>query len=337
MKKETAFKSFYSTTILPMLIEIDKLRRKIRLKNFYTFLAYIGFIALLFLIGFLVNRMIYGVWIDDNKANVPIIIVVIILIISFIYFLGKINTNKKVFVDRYKNDIIGTIVKFIDESLLYEANNKIAEKEFIASKLFHHNPNRYNGDDYVSGKIDKTEIAFSEVHAKYKTETVDEDGSTREKWRSLFDGLFFKADFNKDFKGEYFLFPESLGKMFGQANKFFLRAKKQFGEPIHLEDIEFEKEFVVYGSDQVEARYILSSSLMKRLLDFKRQTGKKIKISFVNSSLYIAIPYKKPLFEPGYYSSVINEKKIKEYYLDLEMDVGIVKDLNLNTRIWRKQ
>jgi hypothetical protein len=40
-------------------------------------------------------------------------------------------------------------------------------------------------------------------------------------------------------------------------------------ELVKMDDNNFEKEFVVYSSDQIEARYILSHLLMKKLLIFK--------------------------------------------------------------------
>lgn len=337
MKTEREFRAFYRATLLPSLMEIDKLRRQVRLKNLLTTVVYIATVIALFALGFVVNRMTYGVWFTESKANVPVIVAVIAAIISFLYYIGKLHTNKRKFVDRYKNDIIGAIVRFVDDGLLYEADKQIAQHEFIASKLFYPAPDRYSGDDYVEGKIGKTQIAFSEVHARYKTVTEDDEGGKSEKWTTLFNGIFFKADFNKNFKGECFVLPDTAEKLFGRTGKFFQSAKKRFGELIHLEDPEFEKQFVVYGSDQVEARYILSASLIKRLLDFKRRTGKKIKISFVKSSIYIAIPYKKPLFEPRYYSSVIDEEKTTGFFLDLEMAIGIEEELDLNTRIWSKQ
>ena len=337
MKTESEFREFYRVTLRPLLVEIDRLRRQMRLRNFFITIAYIAFSAMLFALGFVVNRMVYGVWFTESKANIPIVIVLIVAIISLLYYISKLRANRRKFVNRYKEGIIGAIVRFIDDGLLYEPDKQMTRHEFIASKLFYPEPDRYDGDDYVSGKTGETQIAFSEVHAKYKTMTGSDDGGKSENWETLFDGIFFKADFNKNFKGEYFVLPDTAEKIFGRTGRLFQSTKKRFGELIRLEDTEFEKQFVVYGSDQVEARYILSASLMKRLLDFKRRTGKKLKISFVKSSLYVAIPYKKSLFEPRYYSSVIDEEKTTQYFLDLEMAVSIAEDLNLNMRIWSKQ
>lgn len=337
MKTESEFRTYYRDTLEPLLHDLNKLRLGTRAKNMRLTLLFILFLIILFSVGFFVNRMIYGVWFTESKANVPIIICAIVTILTILYYFGAIHANKRKFVIRYKNDIIGSIVKFIDESLKYSAEEYIPIQEFIASKLFYQRPDRYNGDDFVNGTIDKTQIAFSEIHAAYKTVTTDSNGKTTEKWIPIFDGMFFKADFNKDFKGEYFVLPDTAERMFGRTGIFFQSANRRYGELVHLEDPEFEKEFVVYGSDQVEARYILSTALMRRLLDFQRRTGKRIYISFVKSSIYIGIPYRKKLLEPNYYSSLLSEDKTTEYFQDLEMVIAIVSELNLNTRIWSKQ
>jgi hypothetical protein len=123
----------------------------------------------------------------------------------------------------------------------------------------------------------------------------------------------------------------------GFSRKLFRHMGIKYGKPIMLENIEFAKHFSVFGTDPVEVRYILSTNTMQRLLDFSLRTGKNISISFVKSWIFIAIPYKKEVFEPNYRKSVVNEEKTREYFNDLKMAIGIVEDLNLNTRIWSKQ
>ncbi len=337
MKTLQEFKSFYDAELLEQLKVLDQQRKQTKKKNFLTTIGFIGGLIVLWLLGILINKQIYGLYFDDNSANVPLIIALIISIIALIYFIGFIRRNKRKFIDNFKNKIITSIVEFINKDLKYSSKDYMPLKEFNDSKLFIHTPDKYYGDDFVSGTIDKTDISFSEVHALYKTTSTDSDGDTKEKWHDIFNGLFFKADFNKNFNGRYFVLPDFAEKKFGRIGTFFQKLSKNYGNLVQLEDVEFEKEFAVYGTDQIEARYILSSNVMRRLLDFKRKTGKNIMISFVNSNIYIAIPYKKELFEPRYHRSVINEKQTIGYFSDLEIAINIVEDLNLNTRIWSKQ
>lgn len=337
MKTIGEFKEFYCTGLVPSLPELDKQRKSVRRKNIFTTFLFIVLLIVMGVVGFFVNFLVYGKYFLESSANVPLTIILITAIILFLLYIGKIKSNKQRFVDAYKNTIITQIVQFIDESLQYSPKGYIQTGDFIKSGLFIHNPDSYTGDDLVSGRIGKTDITFSEVHARYKTATYDEEGGSRDKWTNIFDGLFFKADFHKDFKGKYVVLPDFTERVLGRQAKIFQKMNRKYGQLIELEDIEFEKEFVVYGSDQIEARYILSVSIMQRLLNFKRRTGKNIRISFVKSSVFIAIPYKKELFEPHYRKSVINEDKTMQYFRDLEMAIGIVEELTLNLRIWSKQ
>jgi len=56
-----------------------------------------------------------------------------------------------------------------------------------------------------------------------------------------------------------------------------------------MDNVDFEKEFVVYATDQIEARYILSHTLMEKLLAFKKKSGHSLSISFVRGNIYLAL------------------------------------------------
>jgi hypothetical protein len=236
----------------------------------------------------------------------------------------------------FKQQIITKIVQFAEPYLHYYPTEMIDEHTFKSSKLFTQGIDRYRGEDLVRGRIDKTEIAFSEIHAEYKTSSGT-GKNRRTEWHTIFKGLFFIADFNKHFNGQTLVLPDSAEKIFGGFGKML--QSWNIGRPdlVQLEDPEFEREFVVYGSDQIEARYILSTSLMRRILDFKNKTGSKIYLSFTGSKVYVAVPMTKNMFEPKYFASVSDFAPILDYYRDLCLAVSIVDDLNLNTRIWTKQ
>ena len=114
MKTEREFKDFYLATLLPLLKEMDKLRLKTRRKNFYTSIGFIGLIIALSLVGFVVNRTIYGVWISETKANVPIVILFISVVALFFTYKGKNASSKSRYVETYKNTIIVPIVRFFE-------------------------------------------------------------------------------------------------------------------------------------------------------------------------------------------------------------------------------
>ena len=134
-----------------------------------------------------------------------------------------------------------------------------------------------------------------------------------------------------------YVLTDSAEKMFGFLGTKLQKMNKGRGELIKLENPEFESEFVVYSEDQIESRYILSPSLMEKILSFKKQTGKNIQLSFVDSRLFVTVPYGKDLFEPKLFGDIVNFTHIQEYYADLSLVIDLIETLNLNTRIWTKK
>ena len=99
----------------------------------------------------------------------------------------------------------------------------------------------------------------------------------------------------------------------------------------------FEKEFVVYSNNQIEARYILSHTLMDRLLSFKKKSSHPVYISFIGDSIHMAIEYKKDLFEPSIFRSLLDYKIAMEYVQTLHLAIGIIDELKLNEKLWSKR
>ncbi|MEH1923193.1 DUF3137 domain-containing protein [Nostoc sp.] len=92
---------------------------------------------------------------------------------------------------------------------------------------------------------------------------------------------------------------------------------------IKLEDPEFAKFFTVYGDDQIEARYVLSTSLMDKIVNFRKKTNRNIYIYFVDDMIYIAIEeaVENNLFEPNLFKSVLGFAPLREYFETLRQEL----------------
>ncbi len=314
MKDINELKKFYESDLIKDIKTLEEERKKIARKViFYNIIFFIALILSLILFELLLYITFF---------------LLIGIIFLWIYLYNKTTKDYK---SNFKNIVIERIIKFIDNNLNYSSAQCIPESLYLSSKLFLTTPDKYIGDDYVYGEIDKTQLEFSEIHTQY--ETRDSKGNTT--WHTIFKGIFFVSNFNKKFKGITLVLPDTAQKMFGNLmGNIFQSWNKLRGELIKMDDPEFEKQFVVYGSDQIEARYILSTSLMKRILDYKNRTKKSVFLSFIDNKLFFAISYYKNLFEPKLFMTLLNFNLIKEYYEDLELTIRIVEELNLNTRIW---
>ena len=317
----TNFRELYLTNLIPKLTELDKTRKSI-----------LDLIKKHILIS-LVPLCIFGYISVLYQTPIPIGIVVVV---SIGYAFYKINPLWSSYYSRFKQQVIKQIIHFIDDTLIYSPSDCIRRDRFEECGIFRTHIDRYNGDDLVTGKIGSTDMKFSEVHAEYKTTTMDSKGRTQTHWHTIFKGLLFSADFNKHFSVSTYVLTDTAEKLFGSFGTKFQKFSGH-GDLVKLEDPEFEKSFVVYSSDQTEARYILSSSLMKRILDYKIKSKKNIQLSFVSSRLFVTVPYGKDLFEPKLFGEITDFKSVEEYYTDLKLALELIEDLNLNMRIWTKE
>ena len=240
------------------------------------------------------------------------------------------------FTTRFKPAVLAPLVRAYDPSFAYNPNAGISRQEFEATRLFRNRIDRYSCEDLVEGRLGQTDLRFSEVHAQYKTETRDSKGNRKTRWHTLFKGLLFKADFNKHFSGTTFVLPDTAEKTFGAFGQTLQSWGSSHGELVRMEDPEFERAFVVYGSSQEEARYILSPALMARILDFHRRSGLSLHLGFLDASVVVGISMSRAFFEPSLDKSLLEPGALAEFWAELDLAAGLVDELNLNNRIWTK-
>ncbi len=314
------FQTLYQNELLPVLEEFESERKKVA-RNLSIAAAVVVPLVLF---------VIYLLRSGGDAMFIP-------LVVGGLILAGLYKWMTRAYVLAFKNQLVGRLVSHIDPGLSYEPTSTISEGTFRASKLFNHRIDRYRGEDYVSGTLDKTALRFSECHAEYKTTTRDSKGHTKTQWHTIFKGLFFVADFNKHFQGETYVLPDTAQKLFGKLGQKLQSMNMTRPDLVKLEDPEFEKAFAVHATDQIEARYILSPALMRRIVEFRTRTRSTVYLSFVGSNVYVAVASGRDRFEPRIFRTLLDFALVEGILNDLQLVTGIVEDLNLNTRIWTKE
>jgi len=312
MKNLSALTDFYYETLYPTLKKLEEDRKQLRYRilliasvlTFLTFLLVYAFKDFLFIFIYL------GLG-------------------TFIYkFLIKDYTKE------FKEKIITPLILELDSNLNYSPTLHVSQRYFDKSKLFTSTIDRFNGNDFVRGKINEVPIQFSDIHAEQR----HKNSKNGESWSTVFQGLFIVAEFNKHFTAKTVILPDSAQNTFGDLIGSWLQSNNVSRDKlIKMDNIEFEKEFVVYSTDQIEARYILSHALMQRLLTFKKKSSHPVYISFIGESIHMAIEYNKDLFEPSVFRSLLNYKIAMEYVQTLHLVIGIIEELKLNQKLWSKR
>jgi hypothetical protein len=233
----------------------------------------------------------------------------------------------------FKEQIIRPLIEAIEQDLRYAPDATIPQSLFQYSGLFTQRVDRYRGNDFVRGQIDGISIQFSDIHAEHRSR----DSKGRTHWTTIFQGLYIVADFNKHFKGRTVVLPDLAENLFGSFIGGMLQSRNFTKDQlVKMDDPAFEKAFVVYGSDQIEARYILTHTMMERLLKLKKDTGSKIYVAFKGEKIMIAIDYDKDLFEPTVFHSLLSIDQAMAYIRTLKSSIGIVEELKLNEKLWSK-
>lgn len=225
---------------------------------------------------------------------------------------------------RFKGEVIRRLVKFCGPDLHYSPSAGISREQFNDSGLYE-KPDEYHAEDLIEGRVGATHLALSEVHAK----SVSYDHKGRRQEHTIVRGLCFVVDFPKAFRGRTYVFNDLARhgiKLTGWLTGMPPRTP--------LDSPEFEEAFEVYSSDQVEARYLLSTSFMERLLAYRGRTSRGLRCSFVGEHFHMVVPMANNLFEPPFMRSCLDQGLLQEYYRDLHLALSLVEDLNLNLRIW---
>ena len=299
------FKKFYDKKLLKDYIKLEDKRKKY-LKIFWFLLA--TSILLLSAIVVYTNNNTYSG--QGEKAFVKIMIIIAVFLVIYPIVVFKQRTQKTV---------MNKIVSFFGD--MKYGKNRIKRNDIEESELFSFYSSS-SVDDCFHGKYNDVSIRVSEQTLKRRGRKND---------YIIFSGLFIMLDFDKVFSGKTIVktrgilwadvFPwiflvliymflifslvysKEYVKLFFsllfcipfifEIRKFYANKKE-----VKLEDVVFSKEWKVYATDQVEARYLLTTAFMERILEIKRRfNGDKIDFSFFDNKLFIAVHTSKDMFE----------------------------------------
>lgn len=241
-----------------------------------------------------------------------------------------------------KEKVFPHVFRFFGSDFEYYPQGFLSIRELRPSGLI---PNYDNSrtEDYIKGTYNGVGLEITEAHLTDKrTSGSGKNRSTRHV--TVFKGIFIRLTMNKRFNGKTVVRRDGgfLGNLLkGTFSKL---------DTVRLEDPVFEKAFEVYTDDQVEARYLLTTSFMERLLklgaiiedpktpldnitSLLSSSKSNIQASFYDSQLLLMIPSKKDRFETA---SILKPATFKEdinaILKEMEQIFQIIDTLKLEQR-----
>ncbi len=228
------------------------------------------------------------------------------------------------YISRFKAQVLNALCRAHFPSIRYEPGAGMDWRIFDGCGLFACSHSEYDSEDRFSGRWGSTDVAFAEAVARrrYKRWTLKGRETVTE---TYFQGLIFQADFHKHFHGTTRLLPHDAAVTRVAAER-----------PAELEDPRFEALFDTYTSDQVEARYLLSTAMLERFSAL-HQRFPRLRARFHDETLLLLLPSRWDRFEPSLTRSARNRGQLDGFREDIEACLSVVDALNLNTRIWSKR
>ncbi len=212
---------------------------------------------------------------------------------------------------RTKNHLVSGICQYIGWEFIEEVLEGPLLEPLIDNGLLPKRYDRVKFEDKMVGNAHGADFEALECHME--REDRDSDGDTS--WVTVFRGSLMALDFHRKFLGRTVVLRDK---------GIFNRKEKSGMKRVGLVDPKFEKIFQAYGTDQVEARYLLTPDFMQRLVDLETSVdGKNIRFAFLDELLLIAVETLNR-FEAGSMSVPLTDPKRTQ---DILNEIGAVYNL----------
>lgn len=237
------------------------------------------------------------------------------MFIFFIFFICK----KMMYESKIKEKVMPVLVGAFGD-FHWTTDQLISDSEIRSSLLINQSYDDRTDDDCFYGTYRGIKLVINETDLAY--ETRDSKGNRRK--ISVFDGLLIELDMNKNFNGHTIIIKDSM-------LKFDVKSLKR----VTLEDPVFEKFFDVFSTDQIEARYLLTTAFMERfknlILVFKT---KAIKCSFKDGKVLFALDVRKDMFLIGsLFRPATDTKQYEELFTQISSIFEMILVLKLDMKI----
>lgn len=294
------FSAFYDEEILPQLL-VTETRRKARVKA--VVLGGLAIAALTIVLSLHLRQRFGGE--NYELFSMALGASGIFAFTAFVLKSVKAET---------KNILIKNICDFIGWSFSETVHEAPPLGLLCENDLLPRHYHRVNFEDKMTGQVHGASFEALECHMEKKVQT--KDGS---KWQTVFRGAIMAIDFNRKFSGKTVVLRDM---------KIFNKKKRGDMKRVGLVDPVFEKIFEAYGTDQVEARYLLTPDFMQQLVDLETSVdGKKIRFGFLNDLLLIVVETSNRFEAGNMFKSLTDTSRTQKILDEVAAVYGVVDGL----------
>ena len=299
------FDGFYKKKIEPLLTEFETERVRLNKK-----LKPIEIISILTLICLIVSIICtYFSERDSIKLVAAIFFVLTAVGSAYCHFV------EATFMEKLKAKVTSKVLTLFGNIYFAGQKNIITAAEIRETGLYPRFSTKFDGD-IVVGVHNTCNFVISETVLEH----VEGTGKHR-RTVTDFHGLIVKIQMKKKFTGK-----TVIGNNISRVSNM---------ESVVLESTQFMKGRKIYSTDQIESRYILTTSFMEKIEGLQSVYGCKelISIAFMNGYVYLYIPTKKNFFEVPFKETLLNPNHYYNIYNELDYILAVVEHLNLDRNL----
>lgn len=252
------------------------------------------------------------------------IMIAMLFVILAIFCIYKYSKKRKLFIASYKEIVITEIINYLNRGMSYKPHESIAPVDYEKSCLYRKTYEYYKGSDLITGTYNGVKFYCSELETGYDRSSGSGGNQT-----TIFKGLFFAAPLKIYFPGAIYVWPageEQLAQILQDEDYRLFPLPVIYH--ISINNSIFENSFSMFSSNPSEALSIADQALMERLIKFKNNLQKDIRLSIVNSICYVSISIDKELLKPSVLNPD-NKEKIKDYFFNVQLIFEIISQLDL--------
>jgi hypothetical protein len=297
--EKQSFNLYYQEKIRPVLEPLEKRR-----KHYFVIFIFLCFFILLWFVNIFLGLIGFE---EGNIVDIGILPCFAVLGLCWPLFS---------YYKRHKEILLPLIADFFgDFSYEYQPN---IQKDVLEKSLILKLSDKFQIDDAFIGKYKDVDVNILEYNTFKKRILTNRT----EDYQKDKHGILFWAAMNKHFTGQTIVVKDK-----GIFNKMNIYKGMK---PVKIESTIFEKKFEVYSTDQIEARYILTTVMVECMLKLKKDFS-KIEYSFFENHILINIETKKNMFEcNSFFTSMLNRQQIDKIFTEFYLIFSIVNTLRLN-------
>ncbi len=237
--------------------------------------------------------VLFFILIPDTPA-VAIAFFIIGAIVVAIFF-GKAGATIAKVKKELKQSLVTTLLEEEFEGVRYDMNGKIPISRINGTKTVK-SPDRYYGEDYMTGIYKGVKFEVSDVDLKERHVHRDSKGHTHVTYETYFKGRWYIYKFPKDFHKEL--------KILEARAPFF---SNQGLVKVETESIAFNKKFSVYATDLTYGFYHITPSMIEKLMQMEKMHRGSILYCFQNDELHIGVNDRRNYMEISYRTPITKE------------------------------